>query len=321
MTGEIFGVVAPVLLIAGIGYWAERARLGLHAETLSTLVLTVGTPALVFSALTSTELPDAALLRMSAGAAFVVLAGGLLAFAVLRLAGLPVRTFLPGLTMPNSGNIGLAVALLAFGDEGLAVGAAFFFVIALLQYTVTPVIVQGGFSLRATLRQPLIWSIAAVIAVKAADIRPPGVVADTTRILGGMMIPVMVILLGGALARLRLADAGLSVALAVVRLAIGVGAGLATVALLGVRGVEAGCLFLLASMPAAVVNYVFAERYGRAPERVAGLILASTLLTLAALPGLLWVALHLAASEGGCRAFWRRSSAEAAWRVARIAID
>lgn len=299
MTGEILGVVAPVLAIAGIGYWVERARLGLHAETLSTLVITVGTPALVFSALTSTALPDAALVRMSLGAAFAVALSALAAVALLRLVRLPVRTYLPGLVMPNSGNIGLAVALLAFGDEGLAVGAAFFFMIALLQYTVTPVIVEQGFSLRATMRQPLIWSVAAVVAFKLAGATPPRVVADTTRILGGMMIPVMVILLGGALARLRMADAPLSIALAVVRLVLGVSAGLVTVAAFGARGVEAGVLFLLASMPAAVVNYVFAQRFNRAPEQVAGLILASTLLTLAALPGLLWIALRIAESPDG----------------------
>ena len=301
MSGEIFGVVAPVLLIAGIGYLAERARLGLQSETLSTLVIMVGTPALVFSALTSTELPDAALLRMSAAALLALSLGAVMGLAVLLAAGLPVRTFLPGLTMPNSGNIGLAVVLLAFGDEGLAVGAAFFFVVALAQYTVTPVIVEGSFSLRGTLRQPLIWSVVAVVAVKAAGIRPPDVIADTTRILGGMMIPVMVILLGGALARLRLADAGLSITLAVLRLVIGVTAGIVSVLVMGASGVEAGCLFLLASMPAAVVNYVFAERYGRSPERVAGLILSSTLLTLAALPGLIWIALRLSESEAGLR--------------------
>lgn len=299
MNGEIFGAIAPVMLIAAIGYVLERAKYGLHSETLSSLVITVGTPALVFSALTSTSLPDASLLRMSLGAAFVVVFAGFFGFCILRLVGLPVRTFLPGLMVPNSGNIGLAVVLLAFGDEGLAIGAAFFFMIAIIQYTVTPVIVQAGFSLKRTLKEPLLWSVAAVMVFKGTGATPPPVIADTTRILGGMMIPVMVILLGGALARLKLTDAKVSFALAVVRLCLGVSAGFAAVALFGVRGVEAGCLFLLASMPAAVVNYVFAARFNRSPEQVAGLILSSTMLTFLMLPGLLWIALRLSESETG----------------------
>lgn len=304
MNGEIFNAIAPVLLIAAIGYWLERANSGLQSETLSSLVMKVGTPALVFSALTATELPDASLLRMSLGAAFVVAFAATLGAGILRLSGLPVRTFVPSLMMPNSGNIGLAVVLLAFGEEGLAIGAAFFFMIAIIQYTITPVIVQAGFSLSRTLREPLIWSVGAVIAFKLADAKPPSVIADTTRILGGMMIPVMVILLGGALARLKLNDAKVSLSLAVTRLILGVTAGVFAVWLFDLRGIEAGCLFLLASMPAAVVNYVFAERYKRSPERVAGMILSSTILTFAMLPFLVWIALRLSESPTGIAGLW-----------------
>ena len=53
------------------------------------------------------------------------------------------------------------------------------------------------------------------------------------------------------------------------------------------------------AMPAATVTYVFAQRYNRSPERVAGLIVASTLLTFVALPALLWVAIRMAATGGG----------------------
>ena len=55
---EILGVVAPVFLIAGIGYLLEKGGAGLHHETMSTLVMTAGAPALIFSSLTSTELSN-----------------------------------------------------------------------------------------------------------------------------------------------------------------------------------------------------------------------------------------------------------------------
>jgi hypothetical protein len=40
-------------------------------------------------------------------------------------------------------------------------------------------------------------------------------------------------------------------------------------------------------MPAAVFNYLFAQRYGRAPEEIAGIVVVSTLLAFALLPLLL----------------------------------
>jgi predicted permease len=46
-------------------------------------------------------------------------------------------------------------------------------------------------------------------------------------------------------------------------------------------------------MPAAVFNYVFAERFDREPDKVAAVILLSTLLSVASLPLLVGVALSL----------------------------
>ncbi|WP_299484235.1 AEC family transporter [uncultured Roseibium sp.] len=294
MIGELAGVIAPILLMAAIGYWIQKAGPNLETKSMSMLVMMVGTPALVFSSLTSTDLPETVLLQMSAGAICASVIAAVLATAFLMVSGFNLRSFLPSLTMPNSGNIGLPVVLLAFGNEGLAIGVAFFFVIAILQYTVMPIVTAGSFSLGRTLKEPLVWSVTAVLVVKATGITPPEVIRETTRLLGGMMIPVMVILLGAAIARLRIDDIKTAVALAAARLLIGIAAGTATIALLGATGLAAGSLFLMAAMPSAIVTYVFAERYERDPEKVAGLIVASTLLTFAVLPALLWIGLTIA---------------------------
>jgi len=78
---------------------------------------------------------------------------------ILRAVGLPYRTFLPCLIMPNSGNIGLPLVLLANGEKGLALGISFFFVIALLQYTVGTAIASGKYQFRDQARQPPIYSV------------------------------------------------------------------------------------------------------------------------------------------------------------------
>ncbi|MEM7775732.1 MAG: AEC family transporter [Pseudomonadota bacterium] len=297
MLADLIGVVAPVLLIAGIGYWIETAGPNLDTKSLSALVMMVGTPALVFSSLTSTDLPETMLLQMSVGAFGASLIASTLAAGFLLAAGLDIRSFLPSLSMPNSGNIGLPIVLLAFGETGLAVGVAFFFVIAILQYTVMPIITAGSFSFGRIVREPLVWAVAAVLFFKLSGLTPPTIVSQTTKLLGGMMIPVMVILLGAAIARLEVRDFRTSLVLAVARLVIGVIAGTSVVILLEATGVVAGSLFLMAAMPSAIVTYVFTERYGRDPEKVAGLIVASTVLTFAILPFLLWVAIGIAALD------------------------
>ena len=284
---EILGVVAPVFLIAGIGYLLEKGGAGLHHETMSTLVMTAGAPALIFSSLTSTELSNSTLASVSAGALGVAIISAGLSLIVLAVLRLPVRSFLPSLTMANAGNIGLPCAYLAFGADGLALGAGSS---SSMPSCYTP---SCRFS-RADRSRSMAYSASRLFGLsllpscsRLSGMTPPGILADTTEILGGMMIPIMVILLGGALARLKVSDVGVSVRLGVARLLIGVSAGTLVVTAFRFRGIEAGTVFLLASMPAATVTYVFAQRYNRSPEQVAGLIVTSTVLVFLALPAIL----------------------------------
>ncbi len=285
--------VGPVLLITGIGYLLGR-RGDLPLEGLGALVILVATPALIFSTLTSLEVSPAALGRMAAAAALAVGLAALVGLALLRLGGLPAQSFLPSLALPNSGNLGLPLAMLAFGEEGLKLGVAYFFVVSLIQHTVGFSLASGSLRVGFLLRQPLMWSVMAVLLVVLAGIKVPQVVLTTTRILGGMMIPAMLIMLGNALATLRVGDLGPALLVAGGRMSVGVASALAAVSLLGLEGIAAGVVFVMATMPSAIVTYVYAERFGRDAGQVAGVVVVSTLLTFVALPGLLWVALRLA---------------------------
>jgi predicted permease len=68
------------------------------------------------------------------------------------------------------------------------------------------------------------------------------------------------------------------------RLVIAFGVAVGVSAALGIHGVAQGVLVLQGSMPAAVFSYLFAARYERDAEDVAGIVLVSTLLTAVALP-------------------------------------
>lgn len=295
MIGDILNIIAPVFVVAGIGFFLEYRGIGFQADTLSRLAMMIGTPSLVFASLSSADLADGALLRVAGMSTTAVLIAGALSAAALFTLRLPVRTFLSSLALPNSGNAGLPVVFFAFAEPGLAVAAAFFFVIALVQYTVVPAILTGQPGVGALLKEPLVWAVVAVVAFRVTGVPIPQILADTTALLGGIMIPIMLILLGGALVRLKFSDAKTSILLAVVRLAVGVATGLLLVLLFDLTGVEAGAIFLLSAMPSALITYVIAQHHRHSPERVAGLVVASTVLNFACLPVLISVAIYLAA--------------------------
>ena len=54
---------------------------------------------------------------------------------------------------------------------------------------------------------------------------------------------------------------------------------------------EAGVVIVECSMPVAVFNYLFALRYNRSPEAVAGSVVLSTVIGFCLLPLLLWLVL------------------------------
>ena len=103
-------------------------------------------------------------------------------------------------------------------------------------------------------------------------------------VLGGITIPLMQLSLGVSLAQLRLADVPRTLSLAVARLGLGLLVGLGLASAFGFEGVARGVLILDCAMPAAVFNYMMAERYGRSPSDVASVVVLSTLLSFATLP-------------------------------------
>jgi predicted permease len=84
-------------------------------------------PALVFAALASKSFDIGQNLPLLLGATGVVLGSGLLAWPVARLLGVANNTFVPPMMFKNSGNMGLPLAVLAFGEAALPAAVVLFF--------------------------------------------------------------------------------------------------------------------------------------------------------------------------------------------------
>jgi predicted permease len=102
-----------------------------------------------------------------------------------------------------------------------------------------------------------------------------------------MAIPLMLITLGVAVARLKPGGMMRAVLLSVVKLAVCTGIAWAAADYFDLDRVAFGVLVLQVATPVAVTSYMLAEKYGADGEEVAGLVVASTLMSVAALPLLL----------------------------------
>ena len=288
---SVLQIVAPVFALAAIGFaWV---RLGFDYDTafVTRLAMTLAVPCLIFAALARSEIDAQAAGRIALAALAAYLAVAAAAWALCRAKGLPMRTYLAPLTFGNTGNLGLPLALLAFGPTGLAYAVVVFATGAMLQFTFGLWVVAGGGAVGRALREPLVGATLAGGLFLWRGWTVPDVAFDVVSLLGQMAIPLMLITLGVAMARIRASGLASLAGLAAIK-AVGC-AGLAWLVgrAFALDGQALGVLVVQLATPVAVTSYLLAAKYGADAAPVAGLVVASTALSVAVLPAILAVLL------------------------------
>lgn len=279
----VMEIVAPVFLLAAIGFvWARRG-LDFRLEFVTRLTMTLSVPCLIFVALMRTDLPPQALADLSLASLGAYVGVGLMTLAVLKIAGLDLRTYLAPLVFGNTGNLGLPLALFAFGDSGLDQAVVVFAVMAVLSFTLGVWVVSGGGNPLKVLAEPLVAATVLGALFLWQGWETPLFLTNTLQLIGQMAIPLMLITLGVALARLTPHGLTRAVVLSVIKALIcglvawGVGVGFA------LEPQALAILILQVSTPVAVTSYLLATKYGADAEAVAGLVVTSTLLSVGTL--------------------------------------
>jgi predicted permease len=284
MIAELAGVLLPVFALAALGFGWRKSGVPFEREFVMRLVLNVGGPCLIVDSLSGLTLPLAEVGRMALGGVTLFLATLAACFVILKLARMPVRTFLPALAIGNTGNLGLSVCFFAFGEEGLGLAVAVFVANSIGQFTLTPILQSGRSPWRTLVTTPVIYGAAIGSTLLVGGYALPEWIASTVEMLGNLLIPLMLIALGHTLAGLYVKRLPFAALWGLVRLVVGFAVALCVVAVLGLDGTARGVLILQGAMPAAVFSYLFAARYERAPDDVAGIVLLSTIFSMVTLP-------------------------------------
>lgn len=283
----LFNIIAPVVICAGLGfYWAKSDR-SFHMETVTGLVSNIGAPLLIFTTLVQLKMGLGEFLEFGLFALISLLCFIPLGYLLLKTLKLNYRDYLPALIFPNTGNMGLPLCYFAFQEEGLTLALAFFAVYAVMQFTFGVWLASGSSSISQLFKTPLIYAVALALLLRGSGVPIPAWLTDTTELLGGMTIPLMLMALGVSLASLSVGYIKEATILSVARLSIGFAVGISLSWIFGLEGAERGVMILECTMPVAVFNYLFSLRYGRAAGQVAGTVLVSTLLSFLTLPLLL----------------------------------
>lgn len=280
----VLNITAPVFLLATIGFTWVKLGFEYRVEFVTRLAMTLSVPCLIFVALMKTDVDPQALATLSlatlAAYSLVIVA----CFILVKLARLDIPMFLAPLIFGNTGNLGLPLALFAFGDVGLDYAVVIFAVMMILSFTFGVWLVSGGGSLSKVFKEP---SVAATLLGGVflwQGWQTPLFLTNTLELVGQMAIPVMLITLGVAVARLETRAMNQAVILSIAKAAICAGAAWLAANWFELNPVASAVLILQVSTPVAVTSYMLAEKYGTDAQPVAGLVVASTLLSVITLP-------------------------------------
>jgi malate permease and related proteins len=287
---RIAQIIVPVFFIVAVGFfYGRKAKPDLTA--FNRIVLDVLAPVLVYQALASREFKLFDHTLLLAGGALLILGCGLVAWGLARVTGTQPRSLVPVVMFNNSGNMGLPLALLAFGPSHFGAAVALFSIGNLLHFSLGARITSAHASTRELLLSPLMIATALGFASAASNVRPPEMLMTGMKLMGDAMLPLMLFALGVRLTGLRKSALAQGLLGAFARPLIGIALAFVLVSALDLQGAARAQLILFGALPPAVMQFLLADRYNQEPEKVAAMILLGNALAIVFVPLALAIAL------------------------------
>lgn len=280
---RIVAILFPMFALSALGYFYSRR----HPSDMSVanrLNMDVFVAALIFSGLSTRSYDIATYGGLAASMVLMVLGSGAIAWALSKLTKQPPLALAPPMMFANSVNLGVPLAVLAFGDQALPWAIVLFVVSVGMHFSLGIWLLDHRANVFNVWRNPAVLAAFIGFAVGESGIKlwPPLYMA--IKMLGDISIPLALFALG-----VRITDvsphhwrAGLLGAIA--RPLAGMAMAWPLAKLFGLHGQQANLLFVYGALPPAVICYVFAERFGKHPEQVAAIALVGNLASIFFLP-------------------------------------
>ena len=262
---RIVEVIVPVFFIVALG-WAYGRRARPDLTVFNRIVLDVLSPLLVYTALAGRDFRWQDHVPLFAGGAALILLTGLVAWGLARAAHTQARTLVPVVMFTNCGNMGLPLALLAFGPQNFGAAVALFSISNLIHFSLGARITSAHARTRDLLLSPLMVATALGFASAITGWRVPDALFTGMRMAGEAMLPLMLFALGVRLTLLRRADVPRGLLGAFARPLIGLAVALPLAWALGLEGNARAQLILFSALPPAVMQFMLAARYRQTAE-------------------------------------------------------
>lgn len=290
MLARIFEIVAPILFVVLVGFFYARSRKP-NLDHANSLNIDVFVPFLILAVFTGQSIDVAQYKMLILATALLTLLPGLLAIPLCRVLNVQWQTLLPPMMFKNSGNLGIPLLLLAFGEEALPAILIIFIVENTLHFSVGLWMLSKGARNLKFLLQPMMMATIVGLSLSMAELTLPGWLVTGFELLGDIAVPLMLFALGVRMVDLDLHGWRLGFFGAILAPTLGLLAAWPLLAWLDLPPDQQKMAWIYAALPPAVLNYLVAERYRQEPERVASIVMFANAGAVVIIPAVLFVVL------------------------------
>ena len=284
----ILNIILPVIFVVLIGYLWNKYNKDFNLIAVTKLVANIGLPCLIYDSLTRSNLTINIYFKIFLSAFLVLAIGFLFGYLLIKIFRLPSIKLTTPLMHPNTGNMGIPLSLLAFGNEGLALAAGFASIVMVSHFTANTAISSGNYSLKKIIFSPVLLSLIFSLIILFYKIEMPNFFNSITKILSGFVIPLVLLSLGISLSKINIKKLKIGFILGLFKLISGPFIGLLVVYLLKLDGNVAKVVILQASMPAAILTYLIAAQNNSYDQEIGTAVFVSTIGSAFSIPIILF---------------------------------
>ena len=274
---KLFEVLFPVFLIIGIGYWYGKKDPKFNTKFITTFAGNFGLPSIIFYSLTTTNISFELFLRFSYYITLYVGIFAIIGLIILKILNKDIYRLLPPLILPNTGNMGMPLCLFAYGKIGLAIATAITSMILVFHFSLNILLASKKFSLKPLLKCIPVYALLISLLFVYFRIPAPKFLENATFLIGYSTIFLVLMSLGVALSKLKVLSIKETIIYSLIRVILGPIVGLTFVKFFNLTGVEAGVMFIQASMPSAVLTFLVSEIYS--PKKISNSIASTVALS------------------------------------------
>jgi len=288
---DILNIVLPTFIVILIGFFFGKIK-KIDMSAVVDLAVYIAVPALAFTSMLEKEIILQDALKVWAAALIIMFGCGIAAFIIFKILKQKHSGLYIPISIMNTVNIPFPIIYLAFGSAGLFAATLFFIPSALLMYSLGVYIASRKHwknGIKEVFKVPLIYAAVLGLLLNLSRIKVPELVIQPLSFIGVMGIPLVLIVLGYNLSKVKITSFPTTLLASFLRIGIGFLFGILTVSIFNLTGILRSVVILDSAMPAAMFSSILATKYRNEADLVSSVVFVTTIISLVTIPLLLMV--------------------------------